>query len=572
MVSSSQSSATNSNDRYRSTSVPAQDIQRSHNLTGKREEVSNFDLLLNLPIFDSHIPNPDALAKPNVTEPEKAQEPVDPTEEKDDLEPVDSYAPVVALPYFEEIKPVAKTESIHDEGSSSDRRKPKVDLTSDRENNSESDRDTVKPIAVASPAKESKNAPEPVVKPNGIQSTLDETPIADQTFDEPSDLNDPQSKPLLTKSDSQKIQTVEAEQTQHESERSKADPTDAKSNMFVAKTSEQAKDSLTESLPDQSPLDEAEPDHSEHDSIQLNRRAERLENNRRDDKEPSNSNSSEATSADSSLSNEFNANVDPLEIGVSSAEATSESSNVQLAGAVDAQSTIVTAIAFETIQPSPVAITATASLSGARDANAPTTSGPSHSVVGSLNASSGANGSQANTNSSTGTSGSTATGRSTLTPYQEQKVLQRVLRGMEQLANGSNQVRLRLHPPELGSLQVTIRIEGQQVAGLIEVEHTAARDALQNNLPQLQARLSDQGLNVQQFEIRVVDPNQFSQGGQLGGTWHNGGQQNTDARDERRANGYLDRLRNRIDSKESEPSRLHPQLWTRTHGHIDVRV
>jgi flagellar hook-length control protein FliK len=143
---------------------------------------------------------------------------------------------------------------------------------------------------------------------------------------------------------------------------------------------------------------------------------------------------------------------------------------------------------------------------------------------------------------------------------------------MEQLTNGSNQVRLRLHPPELGSLQVTIRIEGQQVAGLIEVEHTGARDALQNNLPQLQARLSDQGLNVQQFEIRVVDPNQFSQGGQLGGTWHNGHQQKPDEREERRANSYLDRLRNRIDSKETEPSRPHPRLWTRTQGHIDVRV
>ncbi len=47
-----------------------------------------------------------------------------------------------------------------------------------------------------------------------------------------------------------------------------------------------------------------------------------------------------------------------------------------------------------------------------------------------------------------------------------------------------------------GTLQVTIRIEAQQVAGLIEVETVAARDVLQNNLPQLQARLADQGLSV----------------------------------------------------------------------------
>ncbi len=134
----------------------------------------------------------------------------------------------------------------------------------------------------------------------------------------------------------------------------------------------------------------------------------------------------------------------------------------------------MTAVALDSFSATTQGITATPSLGGVPESNTPVVTGSSEATIGTVNSSAAVNGGQANARFSTGASGSASTDRSSLTPYQEQKVLQRVLRGMEQLANGSNQVRLRLHPPELGTLQVTIRIEAQQVAGLIEVETVAA--------------------------------------------------------------------------------------------------
>jgi flagellar hook-length control protein FliK len=570
MVPSSQSSASSANDRYRANPVPAQNNQRGHNLTKTLEEVSHFDLLLNLPIFDSNIPRPDDYDSRSITESEKVKDPADLSDEKDDLEPVDSYVPIVAAPYFEEIQPVAKSEPIHDEKSSLERRKTKGDFASNRRSTNESERDAVAPASFTKPVETKTSAPESIVESADTQKNLGETPVADQAFDEHTDVNDSHINPLATTVSNDETQVVENARSQQDNKHLQSDRSSLEAQFAVENHREPSKESPPEQLSAQEPRDPIEHNHSDHESFQPNRRAERLENDRRNDEDSSNNSEAESNAPVASLdSNEIAVAFDS---SVTETEPVFEPSDVQLAGAIALQATTTSAIASDTIQTSSAAIAATANLSNARDLAVTTTASPSNTTSGAVNASSSINGGQTNTSSTAGPSGSASSGRSTLTPYQEQKVLQRVLRGMEQLANGSNQVRLRLHPPELGSLQVTIRIEGQQVAGLIEVEHAAARDALQNNLPQLQARLSDQGLNVQQFEIRVVDLNQFSQGDQLGGNWQNGSQQSREQREERRANSYLDRLRNRIDSKESEPARPNLRLWTRTHGQIDVRV
>lgn len=99
-------------------------------------------------------------------------------------------------------------------------------------------------------------------------------------------------------------------------------------------------------------------------------------------------------------------------------------------------------------------------------------------------------------------------GSSSLTPRQEIRLVQRLLRGFEQLSSGEGQVKLRLHPPELGSLQMTLKVEGQVMTAKLEVENALAKDALTQNVQQLRDRLAEQGIRIERFEVQIVSPNE----------------------------------------------------------------
>ena len=173
---------------------------------------------------------------------------------------------------------------------------------------------------------------------------------------------------------------------------------------------------------------------------------------------------------------------------------------------------------------------------------------------------------------SSGSSASSARGPSTLTEYQESRVLQRVLKGLDQLSDKGGQVRLRLHPPELGSLQVTIRIDAQQVSALIEVEHSASREALLNSLPQLQSSLADKGLNVSHLEVQVVEPSQWSQGNNFGFASSFGQSTGQNDSGANRSSRYLDRMGNQLDqTTKVDAVRPAQGQWTRKNGELDVR-
>jgi flagellar hook-length control protein FliK len=101
---------------------------------------------------------------------------------------------------------------------------------------------------------------------------------------------------------------------------------------------------------------------------------------------------------------------------------------------------------------------------------------------------------------------STTSGYSPITPRQEVKLVQRVMRGFEQLANGENRVQLRLHPPHLGSLQMTLRMESSNLTARLEVQSQAAHDAIVQNLNQLTDRLEQQGVRVERFEVQIQSP------------------------------------------------------------------
>jgi flagellar hook-length control protein FliK len=107
---------------------------------------------------------------------------------------------------------------------------------------------------------------------------------------------------------------------------------------------------------------------------------------------------------------------------------------------------------------------------------------------------------------------------------------------------------------------------------MIEVEHSAARDVLLANLPQLQSRLTDQGLNVSQFDVQVVDPNQMGHGGDPGWEARDGRGSGHGDTESNRSSRYIDRLNNQLDRPSAEETaRLVHSLWTRKNGELDVR-
>jgi flagellar hook-length control protein FliK len=156
-----------------------------------------------------------------------------------------------------------------------------------------------------------------------------------------------------------------------------------------------------------------------------------------------------------------------------------------------------------------------------------------------------------------------------ISPYQEVKLVQRVLRGLEQLGDGGGQVKLRLHPPELGSLQLSLRMESGQMFAKLEVETTAARDTLLSNVQTLKDRLADQGIKVESFDVQLSTDSSGS--GSSGSSLQQNGNPNANSSWENATSRYAQANNNRL-SSEPPPERAATQSWSRTNGALDLTV
>ncbi len=159
---------------------------------------------------------------------------------------------------------------------------------------------------------------------------------------------------------------------------------------------------------------------------------------------------------------------------------------------------------------------------------------------------------------------------SRISAYQEVKLVQRVLRGVEQLASGGGQVRLRLHPPELGSLQMSLRMEAGQVFAKLEVENSTARDALLNNIQTLRDRLAEQGMKVATFEVEVSTDSTGS--GTSGSNFQKEGGSESQSRWDHATSRFAQQNNNRISSEPAQPERKSGAVWTRKNGSLDLTV
>lgn len=83
---------------------------------------------------------------------------------------------------------------------------------------------------------------------------------------------------------------------------------------------------------------------------------------------------------------------------------------------------------------------------------------------------------------------------------------------------GVQEARMQLHPRELGSVDIRIRIEGQNANVWFGAEHAGARAALEAALPQLRERLAADGLALSQAQVGGRDfASNAHAGGQPGG-------------------------------------------------------
>jgi flagellar hook-length control protein FliK len=87
----------------------------------------------------------------------------------------------------------------------------------------------------------------------------------------------------------------------------------------------------------------------------------------------------------------------------------------------------------------------------------------------------------------------------------QNRFVQRVARAFDAAKNRDGEIRLRLSPPELGSLRLEVRMQQGGVVARLEAETLAARTLLIDNLPALRERLAEQGVHIEQFDVDLLD-------------------------------------------------------------------
>lgn len=92
-----------------------------------------------------------------------------------------------------------------------------------------------------------------------------------------------------------------------------------------------------------------------------------------------------------------------------------------------------------------------------------------------------------------------------LTQAERVRLVQRVSRSFARLGPMGGQISLKLHPPQLGALNVQVRMEGRSMTAKLTTESGAARDAIMESLPVLRKRLAEQGFEISSFQVEVAD-------------------------------------------------------------------
>ncbi|MFG0291103.1 MAG: flagellar hook-length control protein FliK [Rhodopirellula sp. JB044] len=108
-----------------------------------------------------------------------------------------------------------------------------------------------------------------------------------------------------------------------------------------------------------------------------------------------------------------------------------------------------------------------------------------------------------------GREGSSATaakgnaGTDTGSAVQRAKLVQRVSRGFQHLGSGGGQIRMKLAPEHLGSVQLQMKVQNGELSGTMVTQSDAASQMLREQLPDLRAALENQGIKLQRIDIET---------------------------------------------------------------------
>jgi len=94
-----------------------------------------------------------------------------------------------------------------------------------------------------------------------------------------------------------------------------------------------------------------------------------------------------------------------------------------------------------------------------------------------------------------------------ITHADQARFVDRVARAVQATGDGGGTLRLRLSPPELGSLSLEVKVEQGVVTARVEADTQAARSLLLENLPLLRERLAEYGMRVDQFDVDLSGRN-----------------------------------------------------------------
>lgn len=120
----------------------------------------------------------------------------------------------------------------------------------------------------------------------------------------------------------------------------------------------------------------------------------------------------------------------------------------------------------------------------------------------------------------------------------QQRIIEQIQSGIgKNLPNGVTRLTLQLEPENLGTVNLTIQVQGKEVRALIRTENQDVTQALQDQLAQVRQNLEQQGLKVSELEVRTG----LSDASLSGRNWMNSEQHNLEQ--ERQA---MAELRNRM--------------------------
>ncbi|MGA2253110.1 MAG: flagellar hook-length control protein FliK [Thermoguttaceae bacterium] len=110
-----------------------------------------------------------------------------------------------------------------------------------------------------------------------------------------------------------------------------------------------------------------------------------------------------------------------------------------------------------------------------------------------------------NMNVAGGDSSTAQTADTNLSQSDRVRFVQRVEQAFQDLSDQGGSVRLRLSPPELGSLHIEINVSNGEMTARVQAETPAARNVLLDNLPVLRERLAQHDIKVQRFDVDLMD-------------------------------------------------------------------